>query len=292
MSQLLSRPFSLGDYPMNRSTRSGLTLVEVLIVIAIVVVLIFLFLPMRRNIRDAANRMTCMNNLKQILLAIQAHASMENANTGPSKGAPESREEFLPTGCIGPGKIAEERLSWMVTILPYLEADSVYQTFQRDKGFAENLQASKTRMRCYICPTVPDGEENDFKNPYIAMAGIGSGAPSQPAGSPGNGFMGYDRLTTLGMIKDGTAATIAIMETRSNMGPWAQGGPSNLRGFDPTDLPIIGDKRQFGGHTSGMNAAWADGSVRFVTSKADPKILAAMITIDGGETVDFEQLDR
>lgn len=277
---------------MNRSTRSGLTLVEVLIVIAILLVLIFFFLPMTRNIREGANRMTCRNNLKQILLASHSYDSMGNTNPGPTKGAPESRDEFLPTGCFGPGKVPEDRLSWMVTILPYLEADSVYRTFQLDKEFDENLDASRARMKCYVCPASHEADRNDFNTPYIAMAGMGSGAPSQAAGSPGNGFMGYDRLTTLGMIRDGTSNTLAIMETRSNMGTWAQGGSSNLRGFDPTDFPIIGDKRPFGGHAGGMNAAWADGSVRFVTSKADPKILAAMITIDGGETVDFEQLDR
>jgi len=147
-------------------------------------------------------------------------------------------------------------------------------------------------MKCFVCPSSPEADRNGFNTPYIAMAGIGLGAPSQPAGAPGNGIMGYDRLTTLGMIKDGTSNTLAIMETRSNMGLWAQGGSSNLRGFDPTDLPIIGDKRPFGGHTGGMNAAWADGSVRFLSSKADPKTLAAIITIDGGESVDHEQLDR
>jgi prepilin-type N-terminal cleavage/methylation domain-containing protein/prepilin-type processing-associated H-X9-DG protein len=290
---------------MNRSTRRGLTLVEVLIVIAILVVLIFLCLPMRRNVREAANRMTCMNNLKKIILAIHTQASMGNADSAPSKGAPESREEFLPTGCVGPGKVPEDRLSWMVTILPYLEADSVYQTVQRDKGadsvyqtfqlnkgFDENLEASRARMKCYVCPSSPGDDKNDLNTPYIAMAGIGLGAPSQPTGTPGNGFMGYDRLTTLGMIKDGISNTLAIMETRSNMGPWAQGGPSNLRGFEPTDLPFFGEKRPFGGHTPGMNAAWADGSVRFLSSKADPKTLAAIITIDGGESVDHEQLDR
>jgi type II secretory pathway pseudopilin PulG len=267
--------------------------VEVLIVIAIIVVLYALLLQvMSLGQRRTAHSVYCTYNLKQIILAINAHASMGKTNPGPSKGAPESREEFLPTGCVGPGKIAEERLSWMVTILPYLEADSVYQTFQLDKGFGENLQASRTRIKDYLCPNLPSGNKNNFNTTYFAMAGIGSGAPSQPAGAPGNGFMGYDRLTTLGMIKDGTSTTIAIMETRSNMGPWAQGGSSNLRGFDPTDLPLFGDQRPLGGHTGGMYTAWADCSVRFLRSQVNPKILSAAITIDGGESVDHIQLDQ
>ena len=60
--------------------------------------------------------------------------------------------------------------------------------------------------------------------------------------------MGYDRLTSLAMIKDGTSNTIALMETRFDLGPWARGGASTLRGFDPADVPLYGDQRPFGGH--------------------------------------------
>ena len=100
--------------------------------------------------------------------------------------------------------------------------------------------------------------------------------------------MGYDRLTSLAMIKDGTSNTIALMETRSGLGPWARGGSSTLRGFDPADVPLHGDQRPFGGHQGGMNAAMADGSVRFIRSSIDPKKLAAAITIAGGEPVDLD----
>jgi len=78
------------------------------------------------------------------------------------------------------------------------------------------------------------------------------------------------------------------METRSGLGPWARGGSSNLRGFDPSDVPLYGDQRPFGGHRDGMNAAMADGSVRFIRSSIDPGKLAAAITIDGGEPFDLE----
>jgi prepilin-type processing-associated H-X9-DG protein len=119
------------------------------------------------------------------------------------------------------------------------------------------------------------------------MAGIGPSAAAQPADTPGNGFMGYDRLTSLATIKDGAANTIALMETRSGLGPWARGGASNLRGFDPADVPWHGDDRPFGGHPGGMNAAFADGSVRFIRASIDPKNLAAAITIAGDEPIDL-----
>ena len=100
--------------------------------------------------------------------------------------------------------------------------------------------------------------------------------------------MGYDRMTSGAMIKDGTSNTIALMETRFGLGPWARGGASNLRGFDPADLPLHGDQRPFGGHTGGMHVAMADGSVRFIRSSIEPKKLAAAITIAGGEVVPLD----
>jgi hypothetical protein len=123
---------------------------------------------------------------------------------------------------------------------------------------------------------------------YIAMSGIGLDAATQPAGALGNGFMGYDRQTAEKMIVDGTSNTIALMETRSGLGPWARGGSSTLRGFDPDDLPLFGDDRQFGGHVNGPLTAMADGSVRSISPSIDPKKLAAAITIAGGEKVDLD----
>jgi prepilin-type processing-associated H-X9-DG protein len=78
------------------------------------------------------------------------------------------------------------------------------------------------------------------------------------------------------------------METRSGLGPWARGGPSTVRGFDPADVPLHGDGRPFGGHSSGMNVAMADGSVRFLRATVDPAKLAAAITIAGGESAELD----
>jgi hypothetical protein len=123
---------------------------------------------------------------------------------------------------------------------------------------------------------------------YIAMAGLGADAAGRPAGAAGNGFMGWDRMTSLARITDGTSNTIALMETRSGLGPWARGGDSTLRGFDPADLPLHGDGRPFGGHADRMLAGMADGSVRSLRPSIDPQKLAAAITIAGGEKTELD----
>ena len=84
-------------------------------------------------------------------------------------------------------------------------------------------------------------------------------------------------------------AVRSVMETRFDLGPWARGGSSTVRGFDPTGPSLQSDNPPFGGHPTGMNVAMADGSVRFLSSSIDPKRLAAAITIAGGEPVELDR---
>jgi hypothetical protein len=176
----------------------------------------------------------------------------------------------------------------MVALLPHLEQDSLSRQFDGEKGYAGNLPAAQTRIKTFLCPAANQAEAVEAVTHYVAMSGIGHDAGWQPAGAAGNGFMGYDRLTSAAMIEDGTSHTIALMETRVGLGPWARGGASTLRGFDPADVPLHGEQRPFGGHPGGMHAALADGSVRFIRSSIDPKKLAAAITIAGGEPFDLD----
>src|ERR1700751_2633427 len=88
--------------------RDGFTLIELLVVIAIIAVLIGLLLPAVQQVREAANRMSCQNNLKQLALAWHAY---HDAN------------ESFPIGC-GDYKCADggiKQTNWIITIAPYLE---------------------------------------------------------------------------------------------------------------------------------------------------------------------------
>ncbi len=274
---------------MPRSRHSGFTLAEVLVVICIIGISIGLLLPAVRSVRVPAARISCINNLKQLMLAMHNYESMDRPAPYRSTGYPDSpTDRPFPPGCIGPGTSPEERLSWMVKLLPYLEQDSVYRQFDFEKGYAGNLPAAQARFRTFICPASKEEATAEAVTHYVAMSGIGYAAAEQPAGAVGNGFMGYDRLTSIEMIKDGTSNTIALMETRVGIGLWARGGASTVRGFDPADMPLHGDNRPFGGHSTGMHAAMADGSVRSLRPSIDAQRFAAAITIAGGETVDLD----
>lgn len=273
---------------MSRSARGGITLVEVIVVIAIIAILIGLMLPATRRVSGAAERVTCMNNLKQQMLAFHNFHDTNGPSAvlpwAPRPDAPSDPK--FPPGCFGPGTAPEERLSWMVALLPYLEQEPLHKQFDPGKGYAENLAATRTRVSVFLCPAA-NMAAGDAVTYYVAMSGLGNDAAGRLAGAPGNGFMGYDRRTSIATITDGASDTIALMETRSGLGPWARGGPSNVRGFDLADQPWYGEQRPFGGHPKpgGMCAAMADGAVRFVSSSIDPNQLAAMLTVAGGEPV-------
>jgi prepilin-type N-terminal cleavage/methylation domain-containing protein len=268
---------------VSRPARNGFTLVELIVVVVIIVILIGLMLPAVRRVREPANRMSCQNNLHQLVLALARYESTAGTSAA-------SARSVFPPGCIGPGTTPDERLSWMVALLPYLEQDASYRQIDLEKGYEGNLPAVQTRCNVFRCPTWNEKEAAtvDAVTNYVAMSGIGLDAATRAAGAPGNGFMGYDRLTSYSMIKDGSSNTIAVTETQSGLRPWARGGSATLRGFDPDDLPLCGDQRPFGGHNGGWNAAMADCSVHFISSSIDPSKLAAAITIDGGERVDLD----
>ena len=267
---------------MARSARAGVTLAEVLVTVAIIALAVGLLLPATRRVREPAARMSCQNNLKQLMLGLHNYESMDRPAAYPSTSAPVgTAEPSFPPGCVGPGTTPEERLSWMVPLLPYVEQESVYKPFDLGKGYAENLAAAQTQVKLFLCRAA--SPPADAVTHYVAMAGLGSDAAGRPAGAAGNGFLGYDRRTSLATIKDGSSLTIALMETRSGLGPWARGGTSTLRGFDPADVPLYGDGRPFGGHPDGFHAAMADGSVRHLRSSVRPAQVAAAITIADGD---------
>ncbi|CAN5481103.1 hypothetical protein BH10PLA2_BH10PLA2_24520 [soil metagenome] len=209
---------------MTRPVRHGLTLLETLILIVIVFVGIGLLLPATRRVRQASGRMSCSNNLKQLMLALHNYASNEGSSNASLNGQSGSSSALFPPACFGPGPTPEHRLSWVVAMLPYLEQNALHQHFDFAKGYAGNLEAAQTPFRSVFCPSSADEAPVGALTNYVAMSGIGPDAGTQPDGMRGNGFMGYDRATSIAMIKDGTSNTIALLETRAILGPWARGG--------------------------------------------------------------------
>src|SRR5687768_11876527 len=111
---------------MSRSARDGFTLTELLVVVAIMAILVGLMLPANRRVRESAARTKCMNNLKQLMLAVHLYEETGRPAAPPSPGL---ADHAFPTGCLGPGATPEDRLSWLVALLPYLEQNELARRF-------------------------------------------------------------------------------------------------------------------------------------------------------------------
>lgn len=255
---------------MNRTRYNGLTLVEVIVCVAIVLLLAALLLPAIRRVGSASHKMLCGSNIRQLVTAFHNYHG--------------DYHEF-PKGCLVRGTSPEDRLSWMVSLLPYIEADKVFKAFDSELGFASNEQGAKCKLATFLCLKDSGLKDHEAVTHYVAISGTSLDAAAKPAIATGNGFMGYDRITTFKTIVDGHSETIALLETHQALGPWARGGLSTLRGYDAEKMQLDAKFPPFGGHLKGMNAGFVDGSVRLIHYSIHPKTLAELITIAGKEKI-------
>jgi len=114
--------------------RPGFTLVELLVVISIICLMMGLLLPAVQRVREAASRLSCANNLKQIGLAIHHY---------------HDTFDWLP-----PSRVDTQHATWAVLILPFLEHDNLYRQWDVRKTYYEQSQlARQGRIKTYFCPT-------------------------------------------------------------------------------------------------------------------------------------------
>ena len=220
-------------------------------------------------------RAHCQSNLRQITLALFGYLNAQNG------------EKSFPSGTWpNPSLPPEKRLSWYAAILPdldYPNPDAIDRTQPWDTP--SNDLVGCTRINELVCPILAAPQGGHLPTPFIGIAGLGTDAPFLPKGHPRAGVFGYERRTTLAEITDGAANTVIVAESGRVRGSWLAGGPATVRGLDTAELPYVGRGHQFGGvHASGMNAAFADGSVRYVSDTIDPRVLEMSSTIAGGET--------
>ena len=134
---------------MSASKRSGFTLIELLVVIAIIAVLIALLLPAVQSAREAARRAQCVNNLKQIGLAVH---NFESANNKfPDGQGPVPKASGLASGAYIRGSV-------LTQVLPYLEQSSLFSAFNFEvdvHSYPENDTARTQQIGAFLCPSDP-----------------------------------------------------------------------------------------------------------------------------------------
>jgi prepilin-type N-terminal cleavage/methylation domain-containing protein/prepilin-type processing-associated H-X9-DG protein len=223
---------------VRRRTRSGFTLIELLVVIAIIAILIGLLLPAVQKIREAANRMSCSNNLKQIALGAHNY---------------ESAYGEFPVGLRmdATGASLGSLIGVLGQLTPYVEQDNVYRLIPQAMlmpGYvgswwgsialgtnAPGITAARTKIKTYVCPS--DGSQyTQNTGVFIGMVISGNtligyynanGGNAQDAGRsnyigsagmfgplyPYPGMFYADSTTKFATMSDGTSNTVMFGET-------------------------------------------------------------------------------
>jgi hypothetical protein len=211
-------------------------------------------LPAVYSAREAARRSQSVYNLKMIALAMHNYHAQNN---------------HFPAAaiCDADGK---PLLSWRVAILPFIEQQALYDQFHLDEPWdsEHNKALAESIPAIYVAPTsrsVPRGQTF-----YQVFTGNGAAfEETEPAG--------------IQDFTDGTSNTILVVEGGTPV-PWTK--PEDIS-FDPEkDVPRLGGP----GYKGGFDAAFADGSVKFLKFTIDMDVLKALITRAGGEVIAAEDI--
>jgi prepilin-type processing-associated H-X9-DG protein len=205
-------------------------------------------LPAIRAGVDAARRAQCVNNLKQIALAMHNYVSANNKFPRAASWS-ESGKPLL---------------SWRVAILPYLGYQELYNKFNLDEPWdsVRNKALIKEMPPVYLCPDRVKAES--FTTCYQVIVGK-------------NAIFEKDQDVGVVDVTDGTSNTLLVVEAKDGVS-WTK--PDDLT-FDPAAAPSLCGAAS--AHPGGFNAAMGDGSVRFIRETIDPKKFRFMITRNQGE---------
>ena len=281
--------------PRAQNGRFGFTLVELLVVIAIIGILIALLLPAVQAAREAARRISCRNNLKQIGLALHNYLSANSV--------------FPPSFCIVPGStLSGNNGSWSIhgRLLPYLEQSSAYDKVRLDVAWDAQLATGIPMMRIptYFCPSDPnDTVRTKNGNPYVYPQtygfNFGTWLVYDPStGQGGDGAFHVNSRTRPASFTDGLSNTLCAADVKAFTSYFRNAGdPGPVPPAVPGDVAAFAGGAQFKlGPTTNDNTGhteWCDGRVHHsgITSVFTPNTFVPYAHTDG-HTYDVDYNSR
>jgi prepilin-type N-terminal cleavage/methylation domain-containing protein/prepilin-type processing-associated H-X9-DG protein len=283
----------------SRLRRRGFTLIELLVVIAIIAVLVGMLVPAVQKVRESAARTQCLNNLHQIGVAFHAHH--EALGYFPTGGFDWWSTPTYINGVPAVG--AQQEAGWGFQILPYVEAQSTWNS-----GVTN---AIGTPNPLFFCPG-----RRPPQTVVVTIAGYNGGSPTTTAlcdyaasNRELTGVVGQYLPNRFATITDGTSSTLLVAEKRLNLAFLGQ--PQNdddvgyAGGFDndtmrQSDLApqadfygaagVDGGWRFGSSHPAGFNVVFADGSVRSISYAITPTTFKYLGNKSDGMTVDAREL--
>lgn len=218
-------------------------------------VLVGLLLPAVQVSREAARRMSCSNNLKQIGLGLlnyeSAYGALPPAYMTDSNGNPT--------------------VSWRVLILPFMEQQPLYDQIDTQQPWNSPANAAlvNAQISHYRCPSSVDATSTDTN--YMVVTGAETLFPNE-------------RGMRIRDVVDGSANTLAVVEVEGQGVHWAAPQDLDLQSLRMTFA--AGASGQMGSrHPGGIQVLLADGSVRFLSDSIDPNVLMSLLTPAGNEQV-------
>jgi prepilin-type N-terminal cleavage/methylation domain-containing protein/prepilin-type processing-associated H-X9-DG protein len=220
--------------PRSFRERPGFTLIELLVVIAIIAILIGLLLPAVQKIREAANRIKCTSNMRQLGLACHNYESAMGGFPYNAITKNNSQPPYIPfdAGTIpaqGNTGGTQGRSSVLVALLPYVEQNNITPIYWYNVDWSDprNVAALQIKFGLFRCPSSPSGSE--MVTPYATNYISGGNNSFAPPSAPGSGtnILGgsvypttkntstgwtadYAPLCQVKTAKDGTGAEIAF----------------------------------------------------------------------------------
>jgi prepilin-type N-terminal cleavage/methylation domain-containing protein len=224
--------------------RRGFTLIELLVVIAIIAILIALLVPAVQKVREAAARVQCLNNLKQIGLALHNFHDTE-------KGFPPAAVYLNSSD------------SWSVHahLLPYLEQDALAASINWNAPPQAQPAITSVRVAVYICPSEINDRSSGPTYPTSYAANFGTWFVWNGAtGQSSDGAFLVNGRTRMTDFTDGTSSTLAFAEVRASMRFFQDSGiPGSPNAAQPGGVGTIQVWK--GNFLGGSHSAWSDGHV-------------------------------